>query len=104
MHLICYLVVSINCNWHFIINMDQMPVSILMNAKHIMLELFVKETIHICTSSEDTKQVTVAVTITADGTILLSALVSKGQPGGCIARTEFTSFPPAHHYHCQPNT
>ncbi len=47
--------------------------------------------VHICTSSDDMKWVTVAVTIAADGTVLLSMLIFKGQPSGSIARTEFAT-------------
>ncbi len=46
---------------------------------------------------------TVAVTITADGTLLPSILVFMGKPNGRIAKTEFKSgaYPPMHFYKCQ---
>jgi len=62
-----------------------------------------KKTINIRTSTNDTKRVTVAVTITADGTLLPSTLVFKGKPNGRIARAEFPSgnYPTTHFYKCQ---
>jgi hypothetical protein len=51
----------------------------------------------------DTKRVTVAVTITADGTLLPSTLVFKGKPNGRIATKEFPSgdYPTTRFYKCQ---
>ncbi len=62
-----------------------------------------KETIHIRTSTKDTKCVTVGVMITADGTLLPLLLMFKGKPNGRIARTEFLSgnYPATHFYKCQ---
>ncbi len=102
-HLIRYHVVGISHDRNFIINMDQTPVYLLMNAKRI-LKVIGTKTIHICTSTNNTRQVMDAVTITADGMVLGSMLVFKGQPNGHIARNEFAMFPPTHHYRCQPNT
>jgi hypothetical protein len=47
---------------------------------------------------------TVAVMICADGTLLPSMLVYKGQPNGRIAKKEFPSgvYLPNHFYRCQP--
>jgi hypothetical protein len=59
--------------------------------------------VHIFTSSDDTKQLIIAVTIAADGTVLLSMLIFKGQPSGRIARTEFATYLATHHYQCQKN-
>jgi hypothetical protein len=84
----------------FILNMDQTPVYFLMNAKRT-LELIGKKTIHIRTSTYDTKRATVAVTITGDGTVLPSVVVFKGKANGRIAKKEFATFPTSHHYHCQ---
>ena len=99
MHLI---VSSSNCYRHFVTNMDQTPVYFTMNAKQI-LDIVEKKTIHIPTSTNDTKCVTVAVTITADGTLLPSTLVFKGKPNGHIATKEFPSgnYPTTHFYKCQ---
>jgi hypothetical protein len=59
------------------------------------------KTVHIRTSTSDTKRVTVAVTIADDGTVLTSTIVFKGKPGGQIARAEFSTYPTTHHYHWQ---
>ncbi len=83
----------------FILNMDQTPVYFLMNSKR-MLEIIGKKTILIRTSTNDTKRVTVAVTIAGDGTVLLSVVVFKGKANGCIAKKEFSMFPTSSHYHC----
>jgi hypothetical protein len=45
--------------------------------------------------------VTVAVTITADSTLLPSTLVFKGKPDGCISKKEFKTYPNTHFYKCQ---
>ena len=54
-------------------------------------------------STNDTKRVTVAVTIAADGTLLPSTLVFKGKPNGCIMTKEFPSgnYRTTHFYKCQ---
>ncbi len=49
-----------------------------MNTKHV-LELIREKTIHICTSTDDTTQVTMAVMIAVDGNVLPSMLDLKGQ-------------------------
>jgi hypothetical protein len=69
----------------FILNMDQTPVYFSMNAKRT-LELIGKKTIHIRTSTNDTKWVTVAVTIAEDGTVLPSVVVFKGKANGRVAK------------------
>jgi hypothetical protein len=66
--------VSRNRDRHYILNMDQTPVYFSMNAKRT-LELIWEKMVHICTSSDDTKRVTVVVTIVADGTVLPSMLI-----------------------------
>jgi hypothetical protein len=93
-----------NRDRRFIINMDQTPVFFSMSSKRT-LELIGKKTIHIRTSTNDTKRVTVAVTITADGTLLPSFLIFKGKPDGRIAKKEFPSgvYPDGHFYKCQDN-
>jgi hypothetical protein len=97
------IVLSSNHDWCYILNMDQTPVYFSMNAKR-MLELIGGKTVHIHTLSDNTKQVTVAVTIAADGTVLPSMLIFKGQPGGGIAKTEFATYLATHRYQCQANT
>jgi hypothetical protein len=91
-----------NRDLRFIINMDQTPVYFSMNAKRTC-EVIEKKTIHIRTSTNDTKHVTVAVTIMADGTLLPSTLVFKGKPNGRIVQREFPSgdYPTTHFYKCQ---
>jgi hypothetical protein len=64
--------------------MDQMPVYFLMSTKK-MLELVEKKTIHIHTLTNNTRQATVAVTITGDGTVLPLTIIFKGKHDGCIA-------------------
>jgi hypothetical protein len=49
-------------------------------------------------SSDNTKRVTVVVTIVADRMVLPLMLVFKDQPNGCIARMEFTTYLTIHHY------
>ena len=55
--------------------------------------------------TNDTKRVTVAVTITADDALLPSTLVFKGKPNGRIATKESPSgvYPATHFYKCQVN-
>jgi hypothetical protein len=91
-----------NRDQHIIINIDQTRVYFSMSSKQT-LEVIGKKTIHIHTLTNDTKRVTVAVTITADGTLLPSTLVFKGKPDGCIAKKEFSTYPRTHFYKCQEN-
>jgi hypothetical protein len=91
----------------FILNMDQSPVYFSMNAKRT-LELIGKKTIHIRTSTYDTKRATVAVTIMGDGTVLPSVVVfnsltPKSVPTGMknsrsegflLAKHKHTNIPP----------
>jgi hypothetical protein len=58
-----------HCDLRFIINMDQTPVYFVMNAEQT-LEVIGEKTIHVRTSTNDNKRVIVAVTITANGTVL----------------------------------
>ncbi len=91
-----------NRDRRFILNMDQTLVYFLMSSKKT-LELIGKKTIHIRTSTNDTKRVTMAVTIAADGMVLPSTLVFKGKPGGRIEKSEFSTYPNGHFYKCQEN-
>ena len=52
---------------------------------------------------KDTNRVTVAVMITADGTLLPSTHVYKGKPNGKMGMKEFPSgiYPAMHFYKCQ---
>jgi len=84
----------------FIMNMDQTPVYFSMGPKKTLAKKGEK-TVHVRTSTSDTKRATVAVTICADGTVLPSVVIFKGKPGGRIEKTEFATVPPNHQYHCQ---
>jgi hypothetical protein len=100
MCLICPLLFGPHCNRCFILNMDQMPVYFLMSTKKT-LEVVGKKTIHIPTSTNDTRQATVAVTITGDGTLLPLTIIIKGKHDGRIEQAESATYPAAHHYCCQ---
>jgi hypothetical protein len=63
-----------------------------------MFEVVGKSNIHICTLMNDTMPAAVAVTITGDGTLPPLMIIFKGKHDGCIAQTEFATYPVAHHY------
>ena len=86
----------------FIINMDQTPVYFSMNAKRT-LEVIGVKTVHIRTSTNDTKRAMVAVTITGSGAVLPSMVIFKGKPNGRIAKSEFANYPTTHRWRCQDN-
>jgi hypothetical protein len=99
----CLIRLFVMSNHHdlcFILNMEQMPVCFSMKAK-CMLELIGKKTVYIRTLTNNTKQVTVAVTFAGNGTVLPLDVVFKGKPNGHITKKEFATFPTSHHYHCQ---
>ena len=96
------MVVGSNRDRRFILNMDQTPVYISMNAKRT-LEVVGVKTVHVRTSTHDTKRATVAVTITGAGSVLPSMVIFKGKSNGRIARKEFRDYPTIHHYRCQDN-
>jgi hypothetical protein len=102
MVVMCILVVGPHGDRHFILNMDQMPVYFTMSAKRT-LEVVGVKTVHICTSTNDTRRATVAVTITALGLVLPSMVVFKGKPNGRIAKREFGDYLATHPYRCQEN-
>ncbi len=54
-----------------------------------------KKTIHIRTSTNNTRWVTVAVTIAGDSTLLLSKIIFKGNHDGRTAQMEFVMHPAA---------
>ena len=73
-------------------------------SKKRTVEIIGAKTVYICTSTNDTKHVTIAVTIATDGTLLLSTVVFKqGKQDGRIARMELKSLSTIHHYKCQDN-
>ena len=84
----------------FILNMDQTPVYFSMNPKKTLDVIGVK-TVHIRSSTNDTKRATVAVTIAADGTVLPAMVIFKGKPGGRIVEKEFPTYPLNNQYACQ---
>ena len=86
----------------WIINMDQTPVYFTMNQK-TTLNTVGARTVHVRTSTNDTKRATVAVTITASGWLLPTVTIFKGAPMGRIATTEFATYPDGHFYACQKN-
>jgi len=100
MNLIRALVLGPHRDRRYILNMDKTPVYFCMMRKKT-LEVVGVKTVHIRTSTSDTKHATVAVPIAADGTVLPLTVVIKWKPDGRIARTEFSKYPPTHHYHCQ---
>ena len=85
MRFVRVIVSGANRDRRFILNMDQTPVYFSMNSRRTY-ELIGKKTIHIRTSTNDTKRATVAVTIAGDGTVLPSVVVFKGKANGRIAR------------------
>jgi hypothetical protein len=91
-----------NGNLRFVINMDQMPVYFLMNAKRAF-EVVGKKTVHIRASTNNTKHVTMVVMITVDRMLLPLMLIFKGKLNGRIVRKEFPSgnYPTTHFYKCQ---
>jgi hypothetical protein len=86
----------------FILNMDQTLVFFTINAKRT-LEVVGVRTVHVRTSTNDTKHTTVAVTITSLGFLLPSMVVFKGKPNGRMTKTEFGNYPTNHRYRCQDN-
>jgi hypothetical protein len=84
MHLIRTLLFSPHCDQRFILNMDKTPVYFLMSMKRT-LEVVGKRTIHIRTSTNDTRWATVAVTIAGDSTVLPLMIIFKGKHNGHIA-------------------
>jgi hypothetical protein len=82
--------------------MDQTPVFFMMKAKRT-LEVVGVRTVHVCTSTNDTKRATVAVTITSSGLLLPLMVIFKGKPDGRIAKTEFGDYPTTHRWRCQDN-
>lgn len=86
----------------FILNMDQTtPIPFTFHSNRTPLELVGRCTVHIRKSTNETKHVTCAVTVTACGIMLKPMLVFKGAPRGRIQKTEFPTFPVDIAYACQ---
>ena len=91
-----------NRSQDFILNMDQTPIPFTFNAKKT-LELVGERTVHIRKSTNDTKRVTCALTVSASGIVLTPMLVFKGSANGRISKNEFPTFPKEILYACQNN-
>ncbi len=76
----------------YILNMDQTPVFFSMESK-TTLDLAGLKTIHMQSSTSDTKRATVAVTVTASGHQLPLTVIFKGESGGKIERDEIPKYP-----------
>jgi len=84
-----------------IINMDQTPIAYSFHAR-TMLEAKGTKTIQVHMSMTDTKRVTVAATVTANGKMLPPFMIFKGASKGRIAMGEFSMYPSGRKYKCQP--
>ena len=82
-----------------IINMDQTPIPFSFHAAKTLEKKGMK-TIHVRSSTSDTKRVTLAATVDASGRMLPPMLIFKGAANGRIAR-EFAAYPDEGHYACQ---
>ena len=100
MALVRQFLVGLHHDKRFVLNMDQMPTWFSMSKKRT-LEVVGVKTVHIRTSTNNTKRAMLAVTIAADGMVLPLMVVFKGQRRGRIATTEFSTYPTTHHYRCQ---
>jgi hypothetical protein len=87
---------------HFIINMDQMPVYFLMHPTR-MLYVLGKKSIVIRTTMNNTKHATVALTITAAGDKLVPMVMCKGAENGHIKQRELVLHDPRCIYETQAN-
>ena len=83
----------------YIINMDETPIFFSMtNTK--TLAVTGSRTVNARQSKNASKRVTVAVSVTASGTVLKPMVIFEGKPSGRIAR-EFPEFNPRAMYCCQ---
>jgi hypothetical protein len=83
-----------------VINMDQSPIPYSFHSSKTLEEKGTK-TIHVRSSTADTKRVTLAITVDAAGKMLPPILIFKGTPNGCITNHEFGTYPECGHYACQ---
>ena len=86
----------------FILNMDQTPIPLTFNSKST-LEVVGARTVYVHKSTNDTKQATAAITITASGKMLPPLLIFKGAKNGRIVKKEFPTFDKSIYYACQEN-
>jgi hypothetical protein len=89
------------CNQRFIINMDQTSVFFSMMPK-TTLQVRGSKTVSVQASSDSTKWITVAVTVTASGLMLLPYVIFNAKPNGHVER-ELANIPPGAHYAIQKN-
>ncbi len=83
------------------INMDQTPIAYSFHTKKTPESKGTK-TIQVRASTNDTKRVTVAATVTASGKMLPPFMIFKGAPHGRIATREVVTYPAREIYACQP--
>ena len=83
-----------------VINMDQTPIPYSYHASRT-LELKGTKTIHVRSSTSDTKRATLAATVSGSGKLLKPFLIFKGKTDGRIASKELQSFPDDCFYACQ---
>ena len=75
-----------------VINMDQTPIPYSYHASRT-LALRGTKTIHVRSSTSDTKRATLAATVTGSGKLLKPFLIFKGKTDGRIAQRELQTFP-----------
>jgi hypothetical protein len=81
--------------------MDQTPIFFLMTPK-TTLQTRGSKTVSVHTSSDSTKRITVAVSVTASGSMLPPLLIFNAKPNGRVEK-ELANFPPGAHYTVQKN-
>ena len=91
-----------NRHQDFLLNMDQTPIPFTFHAKKTIESVGVR-TVHIRKSTNDTKMVTCAMTVSASGKVLTPLLVFNGAPNGRIKTKEFGTYPPDMENACQGN-
>ena len=95
-------VIQPNRSQDFILNMDQTPVPFSFHSKRT-LEQLGSRTVNIRKSTNDTKRVTCAMTVTASGLVLTPMLIFKGAAGGRIEKREVPTYVKDIHYGIQSN-
>ena len=83
-----------------VLNMDQTPIPYSFPSSRT-LEKKGTKSIHVRTSTSDTKRATLAATVTASGELLTPFLIFKGKTDGRIASRELQTYPEECIYACQ---
>jgi hypothetical protein len=83
-----------------IVNMDQTPIFYSFHSR-TTLEAVGSRTIQVRASTNDTKRVTVAATVTASGKMLTPFMIFRGAANGRIVKNEFQTYPVDGKYACQ---